>query len=70
MHRGHRDRRRTYGCILAGFRATALEGDSVTLVLEALWSDKTLNARSLGVRFGALLLWLDFTANDELADLY
>jgi hypothetical protein len=69
MHKGHRDRRRTYGCILAGFRPTALEGDSVTLMLEALGSDETLNARSLGVWFGALLLWLDLTANDELANL-
>jgi hypothetical protein len=69
MYRKHRERRRTYGCILAGFRATALEGDSVTLVLETLWGDETLNARSLGVWFGALFLWLDLTANDELANL-
>jgi hypothetical protein len=41
----------------------------VALVLQALGSDETLDARSLGVRLGALLLGLHLTADDELADL-
>jgi hypothetical protein len=47
----------------------ALEGLEVTLALETLGSDETLNARSLGVWLGSLLLGLDFAANDKLADL-
>jgi hypothetical protein len=44
----------------------------VTLVLETLRSDETLDARSLGVWLGALLalLGLDLTADDELANLH
>jgi hypothetical protein len=62
----------TYGRILAGFRATTLEGDSVTLVLETLWSDKTLDLWGFGVWFGAFFafLWLHLTTDDELTDLY
>ena len=62
----------TYGSILAGFRATTLEGNSVTLVLETLWSDETLDLWSLGVWFGALLalFWLHLTTNHEFTDLY
>ena len=41
----------------------------MSLVLETLWSDETLDARSLGVWLGALLLRLDLTTNDELANL-
>jgi hypothetical protein len=59
----------TYGSILAGLRAAALEGDPVALVLETLRSDETLDARSLGVRLGALLLGLDLATDDEFADL-
>lgn len=59
----------TYGSILGGLRATALESEPVALVLETLRSDKPLNARSLGIWLGTLLLGCDFTANDELADL-
>ena len=59
----------TYSSILGGFRTTALDCDSVTLVLETLRSNETLDARSLGVWLGTLLLWLDFAADDELADL-
>ena len=62
----------TYGGVLAGFRATTLEGDPVTLVLETLRSDETLDLGVLGVGFGALLalLGLHLTANDELTNLY
>jgi hypothetical protein len=42
----------------------------VALVLETLRSNQTLDLRSLGVRLLALALGLDFTADDELADLY
>jgi hypothetical protein len=59
----------TYGSILGGFRPTALECDPVTLVLETLRSNQTLDAWSLGVWLGALLLGLDLTSDDELANL-
>lgn len=58
-----------YGSILASLRPTALERDSVPLVLETLRSDETLDAGGLGIWFRALLLWLDLTADDEFADL-
>ena len=41
----------------------------MTLVLQALGSDQTLDARSLGVGLLALALGLDLAANDVLADL-
>ena len=41
----------------------------MTLVLQALWGDQTLNARGLGVWLRALLLGLNLTTDDELADL-
>lgn len=47
----------------------ALECDPVALVLETLRSDEALDARGLGVWLGTLLLWLNLTANDKLADL-
>jgi hypothetical protein len=48
---------------------TALECDPVTLVLETLRSDQALDLGSLGVCLLALALGLDFTTNDELANL-
>jgi hypothetical protein len=59
----------TYGSILGGFRAAALECDTVALVLEALGSDQTLDLGCLGVGLCALLLGLDLTADDELTNL-
>lgn len=59
----------TYGSILGSLGVAALECDSVSLVLETLGSDETLDTGSLGVRLLALTLGLDLTANDELADL-
>ena len=59
----------TYGSVLGSLRAAALECDPVALVLQALGSNQTLDARSLGVGLGTLLLGLDLTADDELADL-
>jgi hypothetical protein len=41
----------------------------VTLVLETLRGNQTLNFGSLGVCLLALALGLDFTTNDELANL-
>jgi hypothetical protein len=38
-------------------------------VLETLGGDQTLDARSLGVGLGTLLLGLDLTTDDELTDL-
>lgn len=60
----------TYGFILDLLGLAALECDAVALVLQTLGSDQTLDLGSLGVRLGALLLGLDFTSNDVLADLY
>ncbi len=59
----------TYSSILGSFRAAALQCDSVALVLEALRSNQTLNLGGLCVGFGALLLGLNLTANDEFPDL-
>jgi hypothetical protein len=59
----------TYGSILGSFRAAALECDAVALVLETLRSNQTLDLGSLGVGLGTLLLGLNLTADDELADL-
>ncbi len=38
-------------------------------MLQTLGSNQTLNLGGLGVGLGALLLGLDLTADDELADL-
>jgi hypothetical protein len=48
---------------------TALECDPVTLVLETLRGNQTLDLGSLGVWLLALALRLDLTTNDELANL-
>ena len=68
--KGERRAEKTYGGVLGGLGVAALEGHAVTLVLETLGSDQTLDARGLGVRLGTLLLGLDLTADDELADLF
>lgn len=60
---------KTYSSVLGGLGVAALEGHAVTLVLETLRSNQALDARSLGVGLGTLLLGLDLTADDELADL-
>jgi len=41
----------------------------MSLALETLGSNQTLNLRCLGVRLGTLLLGLDLTADNKLADL-
>jgi hypothetical protein len=70
MERIERKVEETYGGVLGGLGVAALEGHAVSLVLETLGSNQTLDARSLGVGLGTLLLGLDLTANDELADLF
>jgi hypothetical protein len=42
----------------------------VALVLETLRSNKALDLRSLGVGLLALVLGLDLSSNDVLADLF
>lgn len=59
----------THGSILGGLGLATLECQSVALVLESLGGNKTLDTRSFGVWFFALSLWLNFTANDEFANL-
>jgi len=55
--------------ILGLLGVAALECDAVTLVLEALRSDKTLDLGCLGVWLLTLTLWLNLTTNDELANI-
>jgi hypothetical protein len=59
----------TYGSISGLLGVAALESQAVTLVLEALGGDETLDLGGLGVWLLALALGLDFTTDDELADL-
>lgn len=60
----------TYGLVLDLLGLAALECDAVALVLQTLGSDQTLDLGGLGVRLGALLLGLDLSSDDVLADLY
>lgn len=55
--------------VLGSLGLATLECDPVALVLETLRSNETLDARGLGVWLGTLLLWLNFTTDDELADI-
>jgi hypothetical protein len=59
----------TYSSILGSLSITALQCNTMTLVLKTLGSDQSLDLGSLGVRLLALTLWLDFTTDDKLADL-
>lgn len=61
--------RNTYGLILDLLGLAALERNAVTLVLEALGSDETLDAGCLGVGLLALTLGGDLATNDVLANL-
>lgn len=60
---------RTHSSILGGFGLATLERHSVTLVLETLRGDETLDTGCFGVGFLAFALGLDFAADDEFADL-
>lgn len=65
------DRQRaTYGLILDLLGLAALEGSAVTLVLETLGSNQTLDLGSLGVGLLALTLGLNLTTDDVLTDLF
>ena len=59
----------TYSSVLDTFCLPALQGKTMALVLDALRSNETLDLGSFGVRFLALALGLDFTTDDEFADL-
>ena len=59
----------TYGCIFGSLGVAALQGNSVSFMLESLRSDKTLDTGSFGVGFLAFAFGLDFAANDEFAHL-
>lgn len=59
----------THGSILGLLGVAALQGQAVTLVLETLGGDQALDLGGLGVWLLALTLGLDFTTDDELADL-
>jgi hypothetical protein len=61
--------KRTYGSILGSLSITALQCNAVTLMLQTLWSDQSLNLRGLGVWLLALALWLDLTTDNKLSDL-
>jgi len=57
------------GSILSSLRTTALDCDPMSLVLQALGSDEALNLRGFGVGFLSLSLWLDFTTDNEFANI-
>lgn len=59
----------THGSILGGLGLATLERQSVALVLESLGGNETLNTWGFGVWLLALSLWLNFTTNDEFANL-
>jgi hypothetical protein len=61
--------RKTYSSILCSLSIAALERDAVTLMLETLGSNQSLDLRGLGVWLLALALGLDFTTNNKFADL-
>ena len=58
-----------YCSILDTLLLPALKRYATALVLQTLRSDKTLDLGGLGVGFLPFTLWLDFTADDELADI-
>jgi len=57
------------GSILGLLRVTALQCDAVTLVLQTLRSNQTLNLWCLGVWLLSLTLWLNLTTDNKLADI-
>lgn len=56
-------------CILRGLCSSTLERNSVSLVLETLWCDESLNLGSFGVWLLAFTLWLHFSSNDEFTSV-
>lgn len=61
---------KTYGSIFGSLSIATLECDPVTLVLETLRGNETLDLGSFGVWLLALTLGLDFTTDNEFADLF
>lgn len=59
----------TYSSILDTLDLSTLECNTVTLVLETLGSDETLDLGGFGVWFLAFGFGLNFTADNEFADL-
>jgi hypothetical protein len=59
----------THGSILGLLGVSSLQCDAVTLVLETLRSNQTLDLGGLGVWLLALTLRLNLATDDELADL-
>jgi hypothetical protein len=59
----------TYGSILSVLCAAALECNAVTLMLETLRGDETLDLGGFGIWLCALLLGLNLTTDNELANL-
>lgn len=57
------------GSFLGTLRVTTLECESMTLVLETLWGDQTLDLWCLGVDLLALTLWLNLTTDNEFTDI-
>ncbi len=68
--RRRKKKKKTYGLVLDLLGLAALEGGAVTLVLETLGGDESLDLGGLGVGGLALALGLDLAANDVLADLF
>jgi len=56
-------------CILRALCSSTLERNSVSLVLETLWCDESLNLGSFGVWLLAFALWLHFSSNDEFTSV-
>ena len=56
-------------CILRSLCSSTLECDSVSLVLETLRSDESLDLGSFGVWLLAFTFRLNLSSNDELADV-
>jgi hypothetical protein len=69
LHFIGKERGETYGLILDLLGLATLECDPVTLVLETLGSNQTLDLGSLGVRLLALTLRLNLSSDNVLADL-
>lgn len=60
----------THGLILDLLGLAALESETVTLVLQTLGGNQSLDLGSLGVRLLALALGLDLSSDNVLADLF
>lgn len=63
-------KKKTYSLVLDLLGLAALESSTVTLVLETLGSDQSLDLGSLGVGLLALTLGLNLATDDVLADLF